>query len=141
MSRKARLFSILGIVVALILILFVLRAAREGDFIFNHHSPVADTSPLETVEALVSPFVSPFLEPTPTIGGPPQPLPPTGTPPVSEATLEAIRRQRPTATPLSEPSVQWPYISPDTWRRWALWALGGAALLAYLAWRLRGVDA
>lgn len=140
MSRKARLLSILGIAVLLILVLLVLRAAREGDFIFHHDSPVVDASPLETVEAFVSPFVSPILTPTPTIGGPPGPLPPTGTPPVSEATLEAIRRQRPTATPLSEPSFRWPYISPDTWRRWALWALGGAILSAYLAWRVRRVE-
>jgi hypothetical protein len=140
LSRKARFFSILGITLALILILLVLRAAREGDFIFNHDSPVVETSPLETQEELASLLVPPTDPPPPTQAGPPEPVPPTGTPPVSQATLQAIRRERPTATPLSAPSFRWPYVSPGTWRRWAIWTLAAAALLAYLAWRMRQVE-
>ena len=129
MSRKARLFSILGMLVVMLALLLALRAAREG-----HDSPVVELSPLETLEVFVSPLKSPTAPP---VVGTPEPLPPTGTPPVSQATLQAIRLERPTATPLSPPSFRWPYISPDTWRRWAFWALGAAAVLAYLAWRIR----
>ncbi len=140
MSRKARFISILGITLALILIFLVLRAAREGDLIFDHDSPVVETSPLETEEGIMSLLVPPTDPPALPQAGTLEPVPPTGTPPVSQATLQAIRRERPTATPLSAPSFRWPYVSPDTWRRWAIWVLAAAALLAYLAWRVRQVE-
>ena len=53
------------------------------------------------------------------------------------ATLEAIRANRPTATPPSPSGIRWPYISPNTWRSWALRILAVAGLLAYIGLRLR----
>jgi hypothetical protein len=64
-------------------------------------------------------------------------LPPTGTPPVTEATLEALLADRPTATPPASEGVHLPYVSPATWRNWALRVLALAIALAYVGLRLR----
>lgn len=83
------------------------------------------------------PIPSPLHPPTTTATQSPQPIPPTGTPSVNAATLEAIRATRPTATPSSPSGIRWPYISPHTWRRWALRIFAVAAVLAYIGLRLR----
>jgi hypothetical protein len=62
---------------------------------------------------------------------------PTVLPPVSAATLEAIRTTRPTATPPARARIEWPYISPDVWRAWALRLLAAAGLFGYIGLRLR----
>ncbi len=100
------------------------------------------------VLAPLSPLTSPLVKPTASIPSPlslptatslrtVQPIPPTGTPAVNAATLEAIRATRPTATPPSPSGIRLPYVSPDTWRRWALRILAAAALLTYIGLRLR----
>ena len=51
--------------------------------------------------------------------------------------LEAIRAVRPTATPPSPGGIRLPYISPATWRGWALRILAVAGVLAFIGLRLR----
>jgi hypothetical protein len=62
---------------------------------------------------------------------------PTVLPPISAATLDAIRTARPTATPPVHSGIEWPYVSPDIWRAWALRLLAAAGVLAYIGLRLR----
>jgi hypothetical protein len=64
-------------------------------------------------------------------------MPPTAQSPIIPATLEAIRATRPTAAPPTPSGIRLPYISPATWRDWALRLLIAAAVLAYIGLRLR----
>jgi hypothetical protein len=66
-----------------------------------------------------------------------QAVPPTGTPAVNAATLEAIRTMHPTATLPTPSGIHWPYISPDDWRRWSLLLFAVALALTYVGRRLR----
>ena len=129
MGRRVNLVVIVGLAVALLVTLLVWRAGHNG------HVPPDSflSSPVEPTRVAVSPLRPPTRTPFPVTG----PLPPTGTPPVTQATLEALRAWRPTATPPPAAHSPWPYISPDWWRRWALHILALAGLLGYIGWRLR----
>lgn len=126
MSRRTRFFIASGLVVGLLVVFLVWRAAQRGE-----------SMPLSP---LTRPTMSAPLSlslPTATSLYSPLPVPPTGTPPVNMATLEAIRATRPTATLPSPSGIRLPYISPDTWRRWALRIFAAAGVLAYISLHLR----
>jgi hypothetical protein len=123
MTRATRVRVILGLVITSTLLLVALRGAQDWIFAPSA-SPLPTTTsplPLPVVAALDSPL----------------PVPPTAPPPINAATLEAIRTTRPTATPPSPSGFRLPYVSPETWRAWALRILAAAGLLAYIGLRLR----
>lgn len=132
MTRRGQLIAVLGLVVGLLIILLVWRAPREGEF-----EPPSPVSPMALPPISRPLFPSPLRAPTATSLYSPLPLPPTAQPPVTTATLQAIRATRPTATPPSPSGVQLPYISPATWRAWALRILAAAGVLAFIGLRLR----
>jgi hypothetical protein len=104
-----------------------------------HIPPSPLTSPLRrpTSFAPFSPLPSPSPTMTATATRQAQVVPPTGTPAVNAATLEAIRAAHPTATLPTPSGMRWPYISPDTWRSWSLWLFAAALALTYIGRRLR----
>ncbi len=115
---------------ALVITLLVWRINRESEF----------TSPSSPVQPATRPAPfgsSPLARATATPPHSPLPLQPTASPIVNTATLEAIRTMRPTATPPSPSGFRLPYVSPATWRGWALRILAVAGLLAYIGLRLR----
>lgn len=130
MTGRARSLIILGLAVALVITLLVWRTNREGEFT----SPASPAQPATRPAPLGS---SPLAPATVTPLRSPLPLPPTASPVINTATLEAIRAVRPTATPPSASGLRLPYISPATWRGWALRILAVAGLLAYIGLRLR----
>jgi hypothetical protein len=127
MTRRLGFFIILGLSIGLLVALLARRTAREDEF----------TSSSSLVVRPATFTSSPLASPTVTRPQSPLPVPPTAPPPVTTATLEAIRANRPTATPPSPSGIRWPYISPNTWRSWALRILAVAGLLAYIGLRLR----
>lgn len=129
MSRRANLIIALMLAVALVVTVLVWRAGHNGERKLD--SVLA--SPLEAPAVGISPLTPPTPTPLPVR----EPVPPTGTPPVTQATLEAIRATRPTATPPSASGIQLPYVSPGAWRGWALRVMALAGVLAYIGWRLR----
>lgn len=144
-SRQIRLVIASGLVIGLLVVFLIWRAKREDELVSRsplmpaQATPVlAISSPLYPPSATPLSPAAPDLQPTsPLESDSPLPVPPTGTPPVNPATLEALWTTRPTATPLSPSSSHWPYISPDTWRRWALWIMTAAGVLAFIGLRLR----
>jgi hypothetical protein len=130
MTRRIRISIILAMALGLLIILLVWRTPREGEF-GPSSSPVSvATSPLPLGSSPLSlPTRAPFYSPLP--------IPPTAPPPVTTATLEAIRATRPTATPPSAGGSRLPYVSPATWRVWALRFLIAAGVFAYIGLRLR----
>ncbi len=134
MSRRTRFLIALGLAVCVSAVFLVWRTQKAKAPIPS--SPLA--SPLRTPTlAPLSPLPFPSSTMTVTATRQPQAVPPTGTPAVNAATLEAIRTAHPTATLPSPSGMRWPYISPDTWRRWALWLFAAALALAYVGRRLR----
>ena len=130
MTRRESILIILGLSIGLLVVLLVRRTAHEDEFT----SPSSLVAPPASPATLIS---SPLASPTVTRLHSPLPMPPTAPPPVTTATLDAIRATRPTATPPSPSGVSLPYISPATWRGWALRILAVAGLLAYIGLRLR----
>ena len=125
-SRRTRWLIALVLVVGLSLLVLVWHNGEQ-----EQTSPLA-LSPLP--QAPQPSDVVPELVPTPYS---PLPMPPTSSPAVNTATLEAVRLAHPTGTPLTSSGLEWPYVSPATWRRWALWCFAAAALLGYVGLRLR----
>ena len=130
MTRRVSILIILGLSIGLLVVLLVRRTAHEDEFT----SPSSLVAPPASPATLIS---SPLASPTVTRLHSPLPMPPTAPPPVTTATLDAIRATRSTATPPSPSGVSLPYISPATWRSWALRILAVAGLLAYIGLRLR----
>jgi hypothetical protein len=126
---RVRFFSALGLAVVVSAVFLVWRTQKNGDVPL---SPLVSPLPRPTIF-----IASPLSPPTLTPAHVPHAVPPTGTPAVNTATLQAMRTARPTATPPSPSGTRWPYISPETWRRWALRILAAAAVLAYVGLRLR----
>jgi hypothetical protein len=130
MSRRNRIIVFLTLVTGLVASLLIWRIPRDDVrdlFSSLVYSPVSPLSPGW------SPVDSPIELPSYS----PLPVPPTAIPPVTTATLQAIRASRPTATAPSHNRVQLPYIAPSTWRRWALRFLVAAGLAAYIGLRMR----
>ena len=130
MTGRYRTAVILGLAVGLVIIFLVLREPRETD------GPPASSLLAPSAIPRTS-FSSPLQNPTDTASFSPLPIMPTASSPVTTATLEALRATRPTATPPSSTRLQLPYISPATWRAWALRILALAGVLAYIGLRLR----
>jgi len=130
MSFRTRLFISLVLALGLLVVLLIWRVVREGDFTPSSPLAYAPARPTTSVS-------SPLSQPTATPFHSPLRVPPTGTPPVNTATLEAIRANRPTTTSPSPSGIHLPHIPPATWRRWALWIFAAAAVLAYIGLRLR----
>lgn len=131
MTIRIRLMIILGLAVALLAALLVWRAGRKSEFM-SPLSPLAPRAdrPISIASPSSSRTSTPFHSP---LDGPA-----SAVPPVTTATVEAIRATRPTAAPPSSPEgIRLPYISPNTWRVWALRILIAAGVLAYLGMRLR----
>jgi hypothetical protein len=127
MTRRLGFFIILGLSIGLVVALLVRRTAREEEF--TSSSSLVIPPATYTSYPLASPTVTRLQSPLPVL--------PTTPPLVTTATLEAIRANRPTATPPSPSGSRLPYISPNTWRSWALRILAVAGLLAYIGLRLR----
>lgn len=130
MSRRPHLFLIIVLAVGLMITVLVWRTAHDGEF-----RPDSSLLPLPVIPH--SPGPSLLLPPTSTLAPTHEPLPPTGAPPVTEATLEALLVGRSTATPPAPGGTRLPYISPATWRNWALRVLALAIALAYVGLHLR----
>jgi len=79
-----------------------------------------------------SPLASPLLAP------PPPAPPPTPLPTIAPATLEALRRIRPTATLPSPPAISWLGGSARGWRTLSLLFLAAGVGLGMLSWWMRG---
>jgi hypothetical protein len=126
MSRRTRFIIASGLAVGLLVTFLMWRTAWRGE-----------STPLSPLIRPAMSASSPLSPPTATSLYSPLPVPPTGTPPVNMATLEAIRATHPTATPPSPSGIRLPYISPDIWRRWALRIFAAAGILAYIGLRLR----
>jgi hypothetical protein len=129
MSRRNRIVVFLTLVTGLAAILLIWRIPRDDvrDLFSSLYSPVSP----------VAPGWSPTDSPVDMPSYSPLPVPPTALPPVTTATLQAIRALRPTATAPSQSRVQLPYVAPSTWRRWALRFLAAAGLAAYIGLRIR----
>ena len=78
-----------------------------------------------------SPLASPLLTPSP-----PAP-PPTPLPTIAPATLEALRRIRPTATLPAPPALPWLSGSARRWRTLSLLFLAAGVGLGALSWGMR----
>jgi hypothetical protein len=130
MTGRVRLMLIIGLAAGLLIIVLVWRAPREREFTSHSSLLPPPTSPLA-----FAPSPLPLHAVTPASS--PLPIPPTAPSPVTAATLEAIRATRPTAVPPSPGNNRLPYISPGTWRDWALRILAVAGVLAYIGLRLR----
>jgi hypothetical protein len=132
MKGRYQLILILGSAIGLVAIFLVLREPEETDL------PLLPTSSLLAPRTVPHPiFASPVEVPTNTPLYSPLPALPTAPSPVTTATVEAIRASRPTATSPASSRVDLPYISPETWRTWALRILAIAGVFAYIGLRLR----
>jgi hypothetical protein len=120
--RQARFVAVLALTVTFVVALLILRLLDRDELKTWSPLPLGQ-SPLDTATA--APLYSPLT------------APPTSVPPISAATLQAVRAARPSATPPAAPREQWPYVSPATWRAWALRMLAAAGLLGYIGLRLR----
>ena len=126
MNRRIRWLIALALAAGLALVILVWQKGEPEQTSPLLLSPLTQApKPLVVVPALVPTPYSPLA------------LPPTSSPAVNAATLEAIRLTHPTGTPLAASGFKWPYISPATWRRWAFWCVTAAALLGYIGLRLR----
>lgn len=126
MTRQIRMIIFVGLLLGLLAVLLIWRVTHEDEVITSPSRP-ADTSPL-SASPLATPTIGAFVSPLP--------LPPTAPPPITTATLEAIRAARATATPPSSSGTRPPYIAPATWRSWAVRILALAGVLAYISLRL-----
>ncbi len=132
MKGRFQLILILGSAIALVAVFLFLREPQETVL------PPLPTSSLLAPPAMPHPiFASPVEVPTNTPLYSPLPALPSAPSPVTMATVEAIRATRPTATSAEATRVDLPYISPDTWRTWALRILAIAGVFAYIGLRLR----
>jgi hypothetical protein len=130
MTRRVQFGIILTLAVGLLILLVVWRIPREKKLSLDSSLVAPPTSFL--------PFASsPLAHPSAPLPDSPLPVPPTAPSPVTTATLEAIRAMRPTAPPSSPAGMRLSYVSPTTWRGWALRILAAAGVLAYIGLRLR----
>lgn len=130
MSQRNRIIVFLTLVTGLVASLLIWRIPRDD---VRDHYPSLLYSPASPLAPEWSPVASPIDMPSYS----PLPVPPTAFPPVTTATLQAIRASRPTATAPSHVRVQLPYVAPSTWKRWALRFLVAAGLAAYIGLRIR----
>ena len=130
MTRRVRFLIALGLILGLLATVLLWRVTRKDESVFPSPLGTPPSSPLPAAS-------SPLVKPTTTSPDSPLPVPPTAPPLITTATLEAIRATRPTATPPTPSGIRLPYISPATWRGWALRTLIVAVLLAYIGLRLR----
>jgi hypothetical protein len=130
LSGRARFLVTAGLSAAVIIILLIWRSTNEGGL-----KPASSVLPLSEQSAPAG--VSPLDVPTLPSAGLQTAVPATAVSAVNAATLEAIRTNRPTATIKEATGRRLPYVSPDTWRAWALRVLAAAGLLAYIGLRMR----
>jgi hypothetical protein len=130
LSGRARFLVTAGLSAAVIVILLVWRSAKEGDL-----TPASSVLPMPEQSAPAR--ISPLDVPTLPSAGLQTAVPATAASAVNAATLEAIRTNRPTAAIKEDSGRRLPYVSPDTWRAWALRVLAAAGLLAYIGFRMR----
>jgi hypothetical protein len=130
MIRRNRLFITVCVALGLVVIFLVWRVTREEKTTLR--------SPLSPLAVDSAPFApSPLASPPTTPLHSPLQVPPTSPPPITTATLEALRVTRPTATHPAPSGIRLPYISPAIWRAWALRILAAAGILGYVGLRLR----
>jgi hypothetical protein len=132
MKGRYQFIVILGLAIGLVAVFLLLRQPEETDL------PVLPSSSLLAPSVIPHPiFASPVEVTMNTPFYSPLPALPTATSLVTTATVEAIRATRPTATPPAATQADLPYISPETWRTWALRILAIAGVFAYIGLRLR----
>lgn len=133
MRRRFQLVAVLGLAIGLVVVFLVWREPQETDYL----SPTS-TSLLPPPAAIRHPILSsPLHAATDTPLYSPLAVLPTAPSPVTTATIEALRATRPTATHQASGGFDLPYVSPTTWRVWALRILALAGVLAYIGLRLR----